>query len=179
MFLFLGGLEGSKWAIKNLVNEKIIRLILALDKHFYLSIFMGIIITAIMQSSSAVSVILIGLIEAGVLSLKPAIGIMIGANIGTTVTGQILTYPIVNYYPYLISLGLCIGVLSLFIKKETLFYIGTCLFFYGLIFVGLILMTRFFSLQKKKTDRNNFTILWEKYYIRDLTRCSYYSYHTE
>ncbi|MGB4373540.1 MAG: hypothetical protein WBI93_08195, partial [Halanaerobiales bacterium] len=62
LFLFLGGLEGSKWAIKNLVNEKIIRLILALDKHFYLSIFMGIIITAIMQSSSAVSVILIGLI---------------------------------------------------------------------------------------------------------------------
>lgn len=115
------GLEGSKWAIKNLVNEKIIRLILALDKHFYLSIFMGIIITAIMQSSSAVSVILIGLIEAGVLSLKPAIGIMIGANIGTTVTGQILTYPIVNYYPYLISLGLCIGVLSLFIKRKPCF----------------------------------------------------------
>ncbi|HHU93201.1 MAG TPA: Na/Pi cotransporter family protein [Halanaerobiaceae bacterium] len=150
LFLFLGGLEGSKWAIKNLVNEKIIRLILALDKHFYLSIFMGIIITAIMQSSSAVSVILIGLIEAGVLSLKPAIGIMIGANIGTTVTGQILTYPIVNYYPYLISLGLCIGVLSLFIKKETLFYIGTCLFFYGLIFVGLILMTRFFQSPEKR-----------------------------
>ena len=91
--------------IKSLVNDRLKSLIVSLDKHLYLSIIIGIIITAIMQSSSAVSVILIGLIEAGAISLKPAIGIMIGANIGTTVTGQILTFPIVNYYLQSIVLG--------------------------------------------------------------------------
>ena len=79
-----------------MVNDRLKSLIVSLDKHLYLSIIIGIIITAIMQSSSAVSVILIGLIEAGAISLKPAIGIMIGANIGTTVTGQILTFQLLS-----------------------------------------------------------------------------------
>lgn len=150
LLLFLGGLEGSKWAIKSLVNDRLKSLIVSLDKHLYLSIIIGIIITAIMQSSSAVSVILIGLVEAGAISLKPAIGIMIGANIGTTVTGQILTFPIVNYYLHLIVLGLAIVLIGIFGRKRTLFYIGNSILFFGIVFAGLILMTVFFESPEKR-----------------------------
>ncbi|NLJ83699.1 MAG: Na/Pi cotransporter family protein [Halanaerobiaceae bacterium] len=162
LFLFLTGLEGSKWAIKSLVNKRIKDLIISLDKHLYLSILIGIIITAIIQSSSAVSVILIGLLEAGAISLKPAIGIMLGANIGTTVTAQILTFPVINYYPYLIALGLALALIGIFIRKRTFFYIGSSILFFGIVFAGLILMTFFFESPEKRRLIESFLLYSSK-----------------
>lgn len=150
LLIFIIGLEGSKWSFKNLISERLRKLIISLDDHIYVSILIGVIITAILQSSSAVSIILISLIEAGTLSLKSATGIMIGANIGTTVTVQIISFPVIYYYPYIIILGITIILLSLAIMKKPLFYAGSSIFFFGIIFVGLILITYFFQVPEKR-----------------------------
>ncbi len=147
LLLFLAGLEGSKWSIKKMVSEKFRLLMTSLNNNILLSLIIGIIITAILQSSSAVSIILISLIEAKVLTLKPAICIILGANIGTTFTVQLISLPILIYYPYMIIIGLGLIAIGIFTKKK-ICYFGSSILFLAVVFAGLVMMTDFF----KSTD---------------------------
>lgn len=144
LFFFLAGLEGSKWSIKKIASKKFTQLMVYLDNSIILSFVLGIVITAILQSSSAVSIILISLIEAGGLTLKSAICILFGANIATTITVQIISLPVLNYYPYLLVFALIIIIIGLFINKKVL-YLGTSILFFSIVFAGLVMMTDFFK----------------------------------
>ncbi|GGD04422.1 Na/Pi symporter [Pontibacillus salipaludis] len=93
----------------------------------------GIVVTSVLQSSSATMVIAIGLVAVGVLNFKQSIGIILGANIGTTVTAELLTFSnSIPLWPLLI-----IGAVLLIIPKQTWFGAGGILFGLGCIFVAL------------------------------------------
>ena len=94
----------------------------------------GTIVTAIIQSSSATTVMVVGFVNAGLMSLYQAVGVIMGANIGTTITGQLITFKIDDYIPLFIFIG---AALILFMKQEKRKEIGKIVFGFGLLFMGL------------------------------------------
>ena len=137
------GLEISKRNLKKLTGNKFKNYFYRLKNNLYLCLISGILFTAIIQSSSAVSIILIGLIEAKLIDLKSALLIMMGANIGTTVTVQIISFPILSFYPVLIISGITLIILGY--NCNYLNKIGKIFMAFGLVFFGLNLMTSFFN----------------------------------
>ena len=111
-FTFLGGLGLFLFSIKYMGDGLQIiagdRLRYILDKYTtspFLGVLVGILVTALIQSSSGTAVITIGLVGAGLLSLRQAIGIIMGANIGTTITTFIIGFNITNYALPILFLG--------------------------------------------------------------------------
>ena len=97
----------------------------------------GTIVTAIIQSSSATTVMVVGFVNAGLMSLSQAVGVIMGANIGTTITGQLITFKIDDYIPLFIIIG---AALILVMKQEKRKEIGKIIFGFGLLFMGLSAM---------------------------------------
>lgn len=144
LFLFLLGLEGSKRGLGRVASTKVELALKRLSNSIFLSIFSGVVVTAILQSSSGVSIIVISLIEEGLLQLKPAIGIMLGANIGTTFTVQIISFPVIALFPYLIISGLFFMIIG-FMLRNKLVDAGLALASFGVVFAGLNMMTGYFQ----------------------------------
>lgn len=104
------------------------------------AVMTGTIVTAIVQSSSAVSVIVIGFVNGGVMSLYQGMGVILGANIGTTMTMHILTFQAESLEWWLIGLGLLAIVAGWVNHKQVVVYGGIVTVGFGLIFVGLSLL---------------------------------------
>lgn len=150
--MFLYGMEimgdglkqGSGTALKNVLGK--------LTQNAFLGLLTGALVTAIIQSSTATIVLTVGLIGAGVLNLRQAVSIVLGANIGTTVTAQIIRLmdidssggSILSFFKpdFLAPLALLIGiVLFMFVKNETSKNIGLIALGFGILFMGLLGMT--------------------------------------
>lgn len=144
-FTFLGGLGLFLFCIKYMGDGLQIaagdRLKYILDKYTtspFLGVLVGIFVTALIQSSSGTSVITIGLVGAGLLTLRQAIGIIMGANIGTTITTFIIGFNISAYaLPILFIGALCL----FFVKIEKVNNVGRILFGFGGVFFSLTLMS--------------------------------------
>jgi phosphate:Na+ symporter len=106
-------------------------------KNSFRAILVGIGITVLVQSSSATDVMVIGFVNSGLMSLPQAIGVIMGANIGTTVTAQITAFNISAYAPLMIFLG---AIAYMFIKKQMVKYIGQIFMGFGMLFEGIALM---------------------------------------
>ncbi|MFW5982022.1 MAG: Na/Pi cotransporter family protein [Halanaerobiaceae bacterium] len=144
LFLFLFALEATKRSIKSFASKRIEQALKKLSSNLFIAIITGIIITVFLQSSSAVSIILISLLDAKLLTLKSAVGILLGANIGTTVTVQIISLPILDYFYIFIIIGFIIFLIGLLLRNNFK-YVGTAIFFLGLVFAALIMMTNYFQ----------------------------------
>ena len=150
--MFLYGMEimgdglkqGSGTALKNVLGK--------LTHNVVLGVLTGALVTAVIQSSTATIVLTVGLIGAGILNLRQAVSIVMGANIGTTVTAQIIRLmdiesgsgSILAFFKpdFLAPVALIIGIiLIMFIKKESLKNIGLIAMGFGILFIGLISMT--------------------------------------
>ena len=150
--MFLYGMEimgdglrqGSGSALKNVLGK--------LTHNALLGVITGALVTAVIQSSTATIVLTVGLIGAGILNLKQAVSIVLGANIGTTVTAQIIRLmdidstggSILNFFKpdTLAPLALIIGiVLIMFIKSEKSKNVGLIALGFGVLFTGLLSMT--------------------------------------
>src|SRR5262249_62290285 len=94
-------------------------------------------VTALIQSSTATTVMLIGFVQAGLLTLHQAMGIILGADVGTTFTVQLIAFRIYDYAPLLVGLGFSV---LFFAKRRVLKDLGQALLGFGLIFLGLKLM---------------------------------------
>ena len=145
IFSFLGGLGMFLFCIKYMGDGLQLaagdRLKYILDKYTtspFLGVLVGIFVTVLIQSSSGTSVITIGLVSAGLLTLRQAIGIIMGANIGTTVTSFIIGFNISHFSLPIIFLG---AALLFFTKVKTLNNAGRILFGFGGIFYALTLMS--------------------------------------
>ncbi|CAM3479539.1 Na/Pi cotransporter family protein [Pseudostreptobacillus hongkongensis] len=145
IFSFLGGLGLFLFSIKYMGDGLQLsagdRLRYILDKYTtspFLGVLVGILVTILIQSSSGTSVITIGLVGAGLLTLRQAIGIIMGANIGTTVTSFIIGFNITQYALPILFLG---SAFLLFTKSKTINNIGRILFGFGGIFFALTLMS--------------------------------------
>ena len=150
--MFLYGMEvmgdglkqGSGTALKNVLGK--------LTHNVVLGVLTGALVTAVIQSSTATIVLTVGLIGAGILNLRQAVSIVMGANIGTTVTAQIIRLmdiesgsgSILAFFKpdFLAPVALILGIiLIMFIKKESLKNIGLIAMGFGILFIGLISMT--------------------------------------
>ena len=97
----------------------------------------GALVTAVLQSSSATTVMVIGFVSAGLMSLPQAISVIFGANIGTTMTAQLMAFKISNYIYPIIFIGFLLNFVS---KKEKVKNIGMVIFSFGLLFEGIEIM---------------------------------------
>ena len=145
IFSFLGGLGMFLFCIKYMGDGLQLaagdRLKYILDKYTtspFLGVLVGIFVTVLIQSSSGTTVITIGLVSAGLLTLSQAIGIIMGANIGTTITSFIIGFNISHFSLPIIFLG---AALLFFTKVKTLNNAGRILFGFGGIFYALTLMS--------------------------------------
>jgi len=100
----------------------------------FLAIITGFFVTGIIQSSTAATVMVVGFVNAGLLTLKQAIGVIMGANVGTTLTAQIISFKIDNFIPIIMLVGL---ILYAFFKKQNTKNIGVVLLGFGMLFFGL------------------------------------------
>ena len=144
-FGFLGGLGLFLFCIKYMGDGLQMaagdRLRYILDKYTtspFLGVLVGIFVTALIQSSSGTSVITIGLVGAGLLTLRQAIGIIMGANIGTTITTFIIGFNITHYALPIIFLG---AACLFFVRHNFINNLGRILFGFGGIFFALTLMS--------------------------------------
>ncbi|MFL9649453.1 Na/Pi cotransporter family protein [Exiguobacterium chiriqhucha] len=144
LFMFFGGLGIFLFGIKSmgdgLQKSAGNRLRDILDKYTsnpFLGVLAGIIVTVLIQSSSGTTVITVGLVSAGFMTLRQAIGVIMGANIGTTVTAFIIGFDVGAYALPVIAVG---AVLIFFFKKEKLQHLGQIFFGFGMLFYGLELM---------------------------------------
>ena len=136
--LFIYGMQLLSDSLQKSAGDKLPKILESLTNKPIIGVLTGTLITAIVQSSSATSVILIGLVNAGLLSLKQAISVIIGANIGTTITIQIVAFRLDKYALPAIGIGLAINMLS---KRKNYKYFGQTLLGFGIIFLGLKIMS--------------------------------------
>lgn len=143
-FTFLGGLAIFLYGIKQMgdglqaaAGDRLREILNKMTSNPLLGILAGIIITVLIQSSSGTTAITIGLVSAGFMTLKQAIGVIMGANIGTTVTAFVIGLDIGAYSLPILALG---ALLIFFFKSPKAANIGRVLFGFGALFYGLELM---------------------------------------
>lgn len=135
--IFLFGISLMGDALTNFAGPKMRGLVEKYTSNPIKGVLVGIIITGLIQSSSATTVIAISFVRAGIMSLEQAIGVTLGANIGTTVTSILIGFNL-GYFSYFIAL---IGVLIfMFASKRKNKYIGEIFIGFGLLFIGLEMM---------------------------------------
>ena len=148
--LFLYGMSMLGSGLEKLSGGRMERTLEKLTKNVFMSVLLGALVTAAIQSSSATTVIVVGLVNAGILKLKPAVGVIMGANIGTTVTAQILrlgdldSNQNVNIFmkflkpTTLAPLVAIVGIIFFMVSKRTKYKdIGQMLIGFGILFTGM------------------------------------------
>lgn len=143
--IFMYGMRRMSSGLQELAGDRIKQLFEVLTGNRLMGIFVGLGVTALIQSSSATSVMVVGFINAGLMELSQAVGIIMGANIGTTITSWIIVIKITRYA--LLFLGVGVGM-YLFSKNPTVRIWGQLLLGFGMLFFGLKLMeTAFYPLR--------------------------------
>ena len=136
--LFLYGMERMSDALRNVAGEKMKDILEMLSNNRIMGLFTGALVTAVIQSSSVTTVMLVGFVTANLMSLSQTIGIILGADIGTTITAQIVAFKVTKYA----LLPLAIGFGMLFIsKKENIQQYGYMIMGLGMIFFGMGVMS--------------------------------------
>ncbi|HIA70856.1 TPA: Na/Pi cotransporter family protein [Candidatus Poribacteria bacterium] len=136
--LFLFGMEQMSDALKAAAGEQMKNLLAKLAMNRFTGALTGAFVTAIIQSSSVTTVLVVGFITAEVMSLSQAVGIIFGANIGTTITAQIIAFKITKYALLLIAIGFGMLFIS---KTDRIKNYGGMLMGLGLIFFGMGVMS--------------------------------------
>ena len=132
--LFLYGMTAMSTGLKNAAGDKLRGILERVTTNRVAAVLIGILVTVLIQSSSATDMMVIGFVNSGLMSLSQAIGVIMGANIGTTVTAQITAFNLTAFAPLLLFAG-C--VMNLFAKKATLRHIGSIILGFGMLFVGI------------------------------------------
>ncbi|NIL96700.1 MAG: Na/Pi cotransporter family protein [Planctomycetales bacterium] len=136
--LFLFGMDQMSDALKLVAGNGMRNLLTRLTTNRFTGAVAGALVTAIIQSSSVTTVLVVGFVSAGLLSLQQSIGVIMGANIGTTVTAQIIAFKVTQYALLLVAVGF--GLLFFF-KNEKARHYGRMIMGLGLIFFGMQLMS--------------------------------------
>jgi len=135
--LFLYGMDQMGKGLELLAGNKLQSILEKLTSNKVLGVLIGALVTAIIQSSSATTVMAVGFVNSKILSLTQAINIIMGANIGTTITGLLLTLDINLIAPIITFIGM---IMQLFTKKRKYKYTGIILFGFGVLFMGMQIM---------------------------------------
>lgn len=134
LLIFLYGMKQMTHSLKSLAGSKLKTIFKTTITSPYKGAVIGAIFTALVQSSSAITVLVVGLVDSGLMNLLQATGVIMGSNLGTTVTTQLITLNLTDFIPYFICFGT--GLIICF-KKSPLHQIGYFLFSFGVLFLGL------------------------------------------
>ena len=135
--LFLYGMNSMSDALQKAAGEKMKKILGILTKNPIMGALAGALVTAVLQSSSATTVMVIGFVSAGLMTLPQGISVIFGANIGTTMTAQLMAFKISDYIYPLIFIGFIINFVC---KQEKVKQVGRVIFSFGLLFEGIEIM---------------------------------------
>jgi phosphate:Na+ symporter len=147
--LFLMGMKIMSEGMQKVAGESLRKILGFLTQNRLMAVFVGFLVTALIQSSSATTVMTVGFVNAGLMQLSQAIGVVLGANIGTTVTGWIIALPIVKWALPLIGVGVA---LRFFSKSNRWRYTGEIIFGFGILFLGMTTMSNGFKPLRSDPD---------------------------
>jgi phosphate:Na+ symporter len=136
--LFLYGMELMTDSLKSVAGDKMKMILEKLTGNRVSGVLTGAGVTAVVQSSSVTTVIVVGFVTAGLMNLEQAVGVIMGANIGTTITAQIVAFKVTKYALLMIAVGFGMMMLS---KNEKVKHWGTMLMGLGMVFFGMGVMS--------------------------------------
>lgn len=135
--LFLYGMNLMGDGLQKSAGSKLKRIIELLTSNVIMGVLVGMVVTMIIQSSSATTVMVVGFVNAGIMSLPQAIGVIMGANIGTTITAQLVSLDVDFLAPVALGIGI---VIYMFTKKPKYKHIAEILIGFGILFTGMDFM---------------------------------------
>ena len=136
--LFLFGMKLMGDGLEMAAGSKLRGMIERLTKNKYMGALVGLVVTAVIQSSSATTVMVVGFVNAGLMNLAQAVGVIMGANIGTTVTGVMIAINLTAIAPLAVLIGV---VMISFIKRNSVKHIGQIIAGFGILFMGMKMMS--------------------------------------
>ncbi len=147
--LFLFGMKIMSEGLQKVAGDRMRKILAALTNNRLIGTLVGLAVTAIIQSSSATTVMVVGFVNAGLMSLVQSIGVVLGANIGTTVTAQLIAFKITKFALPAIGIG---AGLKLFSSSRRWIYTGEILLGFGILFFGLQIMEQAFEPLKQSQE---------------------------
>ncbi len=132
--LFLYGMTTMSTGLKNAAGDKLRSILERVTTNRLAAVAIGTLVTVLIQSSSATDMMVIGFVNSGLMNLSQAIGVIMGANIGTTVTAQITAFNLTAFAPLLLFLG-CVA--NMFAKRQVIKHVGSIVLGFGMLFVGI------------------------------------------
>ena len=136
--LFIFGMRIMSDGLKKVAGKKLRTILSAVSSNRIIACVTGTAITSIIQSSSATTVMLVSFVQAQLMTYAQSIGIILGANIGTTVTAQLIAFKLTNYALLMITVGF---MMTMFAKKESYQHFGEAILGFGILFFGMKLMS--------------------------------------
>lgn len=136
--LFLFGMKLMSESIEKSAGARLRSILEFFTKNKFAGIVVGVVFTGIVQSSSACTVMVVSFVNSGLMSLYQAVGVIFGANIGTTITSQLVSFNLSKYAPIFLLVGV---IMIMFFKKQAITKIGDVLVGFGVLFLGLSLMS--------------------------------------
>ena len=132
--LFLYGMKLMGDGLEMAAGSRLKKIVEKLTRNKYMGALVGLLVTMIIQSSSSTTVMVVGFVNAGLMTLAQATGVIMGANIGTTVTGLLIAIKLNDLAPIAIFIGV---VMIMFIKKTTYKHVGQIIAGFGILFMGM------------------------------------------
>lgn len=132
--VFIYGMNMMSECLQKAAGEKMKKILSLLTRNPVMGALAGMLVTAVLQSSSATTVMAIGFVSAGLMTLPQAISIIFGANIGTTMTAQLIAFKLSDYIYAIIFIGFIVYFIS---KSERVKNVGMTIFAFGLLFLGI------------------------------------------
>lgn len=136
--LFLYGMQMMSNGLEAAAGNKMKQILEKLTANRFLGVLVGAVITAVIQSSSATTVMVVGFVNSGMMTLRQAVWIIMGANIGTTITGQLIALDVGEIAPLIAFIGVALIV---FIKKQKVHHYGMIVAGLGILFIGMEMMS--------------------------------------
>ena len=160
--LFLFGMKIMSEGLQKVAGNKMRKILGIVSNNRFVGCGVGALVTSVIQSSSATTVMLVSFVDAGLMSFIQATGVVLGANIGTTVTAQLIAFKITAYALPAIAVGV---ILKFFLGRRKWIYVGDVFLGFGLIFFGLATMKDGFAPLK---DHPSFVALFTQFNADDM-----------
>lgn len=135
--LFLYGMSLMGEGLQKSAGNKLKNIIGLLTSNVLMGVLVGTVVTGIIQSSSATTVMVVGFVNAGIMTLSQAVGVIMGANIGTTITAQLVSFKLEGLAPIALGIGI---ILYLFPRKQKVKNLAEILIGFGILFTGMEFM---------------------------------------
>lgn len=136
--LFLYGIGKMSDGMKKTAGNRMRSILAALTKNRMMALIVGAFVTMLIQSSSATTVMLVSFVQAGLMNFTQSLGVILGADIGTTVTAQLIAFKLTDYALLMVSVGFGMQMLS---KKDDIKNVGEIILGFGILFYGMKLMS--------------------------------------